>query len=132
MRELTEQDWELFRASENHDPDSVMRLVNEGADVNAAQKDGWTPLCSAICTGDLASVLILLCSGAKVDARHIRIANDSAEYAIQNHLCDARDGKPIALPEGYRFKASRTPDEKLRDRLSAQLLLDSLRPGFDQ
>ena len=44
----------------------VMLLVNAGANVNAADRNGGTPLMAAVENGNLQMATILLSSGAKV------------------------------------------------------------------
>jgi ankyrin repeat protein len=60
----------------NHD-DVVAVLVDAGADVNATQRHGWTPLHGAAQNGSLASVERLLAAGADPAAR-----NDDGTSAI--------------------------------------------------
>jgi len=60
----------------NHD-DVVAVLIDAGADVNATQRHGWTPLHGAAQNGSLASVERLLAAGADPAAR-----NDDGTSAI--------------------------------------------------
>jgi ankyrin repeat protein len=61
----------------NHD-DVVAVLIDAGADVNATQRHGWTPLHGAAHNGSLASVERLLAAGADPAAR-----NDDGTSAIE-------------------------------------------------
>lgn len=47
-------------------------LLDRGADVNAADRTGWTPLMEAASKGSTAVVKTLLTYGAKVHARTIK------------------------------------------------------------
>ena len=64
----------LIEAAANGDLDEVMELVEKGADVNARDKDGWTPLHHAAANGHLDIVKFLVENGADVDAE----ANDGS------------------------------------------------------
>jgi ankyrin repeat protein len=74
----------------NHD-DVVAVLVDAGADVNARQRHGWTPLHGAAQNGSLASVERLLAAGADasarnddgVDARELAELAGHAEIAVR-------------------------------------------------
>ena len=61
----------------NHDA-VVAVLIGEGADVNATQPHGWTPLLGAAKNGSLASVERLLAAGADPAAR-----NDDGSSALE-------------------------------------------------
>jgi uncharacterized protein len=61
----------------NHD-DVVAVLIDAGADVNATQRHGWTPLHGAAQNGSLPSVERLLAAGADPEAR-----NDDGTSAIE-------------------------------------------------
>ena len=45
-------------------------LINKGANVNTANRNGWTPLMGAASNGHHKIVTLLLANGANVNARH--------------------------------------------------------------
>ena len=61
----------LMLAAQSGNAEQIARLRAGGADVNAADKDGWTPLMLALCAGeDTAAAEALLAAGADVNARN--------------------------------------------------------------
>ena len=76
---------ELHDAARNGDTKIVMRLLNEGADVNARNFIGWTPLHFAAWNGHTAAVQLLLAAGADVNAED-KYGDTPLDYAQQqNH-----------------------------------------------
>ena len=59
----------LFTAIRQGDRPLVARLVGQGADVNAANPGGVTPLLQAVLTSDLKMVRLLIAKGANVKAQ---------------------------------------------------------------
>ncbi len=58
---------ELHRAALRGDNAEVRRLISNGADVNACDSSGWSPLFSAAVVGNAEAVRLLLASGADVN-----------------------------------------------------------------
>src|SRR5690242_11009504 len=67
----------LLDAVKRRDPKSVESLIRDGADVNAAQPDGATPLAWAVRDGDGRMAEMLLSAGAKVE-----VANEYGETPL--------------------------------------------------
>ena len=59
----------LLRAALAGEAEEVRALLGRGADVNAADRDGWTPLMEAASKGHAAVVRLLLDAGADASAR---------------------------------------------------------------
>lgn len=70
-------------ASENGRAAAVRLLLGAGADANAADADGWTPLAFAARGGHIAIAKDLLDAGAKVDSRDCV----SMKYVNISFLC---------------------------------------------
>ena len=68
-REMSPLNDDLFDAANRGDLKKVKRLLNEGADVNAKDEDGWTPLHWAAYYGHLNVVKLLVDRGADVNAK---------------------------------------------------------------
>lgn len=91
---------ELMQAAANGNEETasvaVMKLIRAGADVNAADVSGWTPLMYAARVGTLASMQELLRAGARADARSKagETAMDAADSERDYH---DRAGKVAAL-----------------------------------
>jgi ankyrin repeat protein len=60
---------ELKKAVDNNDTEEVRRLIDSGADVNAATPEGVTPLMNASGFGNKEAVEMLIAKGADVNAR---------------------------------------------------------------
>jgi ankyrin repeat protein len=61
-------DMALIRAAERGQTQEVYRLIEAGADVNARDKDGWTPYLAASSMGQLEAMRILRAFGARTEA----------------------------------------------------------------
>lgn len=71
---------DLIDAAKQGDVVSVQVLLGQGADVNATEKYGWTPLLWAAVNGHTEVVKLLLDSGAKVNVKN-ELGWTSLEYA---------------------------------------------------
>lgn len=67
---------DLMRAADAGDTDSARKLLQEGADVNAATRDGWTPLMFATGEGHAEVANVLLDAGARTD----RVSQESMPH----------------------------------------------------
>lgn len=107
---------ELFRAAARGDIESVKSLVAGGANINAKDSNGWTPLMHAAWNGKTVIVLNLLVSGADVQA-----VNNAGETAFVKagqrgftdiiHLFENAGAKktPITLNDSERSAPGLTP-----------------------
>jgi ankyrin repeat protein len=59
----------LFEAAGTDDVDTVLKLLHQGADVNAAQGDGMTPLHRTAETGNVRMADVLIEAGANLEAQ---------------------------------------------------------------
>ena len=64
-------DMQLFRASSEGNLPEVRSLIRKGANVNATQSEGATPLIVAAFSGNLEVLQYLISCGAKVNVRDI-------------------------------------------------------------
>ena len=60
----------LHEASWNGHIEAIKLLLDNGADVNTKNKDGWTPIYPASWKGHAETVKLLIDHGANVNARH--------------------------------------------------------------
>jgi len=59
--------WELIDAANSGQDDSVVTLLDQGADIDYQSDDGWTPLVEASVMGNTSTVKLLLERGANVN-----------------------------------------------------------------
>lgn len=84
-------DIELFDASPGGDHEFVRRLLDMGADPNAPDRHGWTPLMFAVMSNDVDTVEMLLDEGADPEAGiPVARAMDGCDQNIIRLLLDAR------------------------------------------
>ena len=93
--EVAAADQRLAEAAARADAAAVRQLLAAGADANAADADGTTPLHVAVWADDLATVQELLRAGAKADLANtfrvtpISLAADHGNASIVRRLIDA-------------------------------------------
>ncbi|HEX3436544.1 MAG TPA: ankyrin repeat domain-containing protein [Pseudacidobacterium sp.] len=83
----------------NNSVDAVRSLLEAGADVNATQHGGYTPLIQAAAAGKKEIVLILLENGAQTDARC-----DQGKTAL-DYARERGHAELVTLLESYAAKA---------------------------
>jgi ankyrin repeat protein len=99
-------DLRLVEAVKQSDAAAVHRLLQEGADVNAAEVDGTTALHWAVSRDDLKSVELLIGAGAHVKTANrygvapLTIACSDAGAVVVERLLKAGADPNTALPEG--------------------------------
>jgi hypothetical protein len=81
---------------ENTPAASVLRLIHAGADVNAVDASGWTPLMYAARLGTLTSVKELLQAGARADLRS-KVGENAMDAADSERDYHDRAAKVAAL-----------------------------------
>lgn len=57
----------LIRAAARGDTHLVVKLIHEGADLNATDEEGWTPYLAAAVNGHWETMRALQMAGAKMD-----------------------------------------------------------------
>ena len=72
-------DMALIKAAERGQTDQIYRLLQDGADVNAKDKDGWTPYLAASTMGQLEAMRVLRAFGARTEAV-VEVENAAHQY----------------------------------------------------
>jgi ankyrin repeat protein len=68
VRPSPNPDLALIKAAERGQTEQIYRLLEAGANVNARDKDGWTPYLAASSMGQLEAMRVLRAFGAKTEA----------------------------------------------------------------
>src|SRR6187402_1872287 len=85
-RSQSNRDLALIRAAEKGQTKQVYQLIQDGADVNAHDPEGWTPYLAASSMGHLDAMRILLAFGAKTAAPELEPGNVSEPGNIARYL----------------------------------------------
>jgi ankyrin repeat protein len=113
----------LQHAVHKNQPGAVRALLAAGADPDAGDQGGTTPLIMAAGYGQLESVELLLAAGA--DARRENHDNLDALWAAAGYgaLADVSDGPPLGscFPEVAAALLARAPEMRLRWGLEARI-----------
>jgi ankyrin repeat protein len=72
-------DMALIKAAERGQTDQIYRLLQNGANVNAKDKDGWTPYLAASTMGQLEAMRVLRAFGARTEAE-VEVENVAHQY----------------------------------------------------
>lgn len=72
-------DLALIKAAEKGQTDQIYRLLSAGANVNAKDKDGWTPYLAASSMGQLEAMRVLRAFGARTEA-DVEVENFAHQY----------------------------------------------------
>jgi hypothetical protein len=86
----------LFRAAETSSPEELKSLLAGGAEVDARNRNGWTPLLIAAARGNLPAVDVLLAAGADPSAAS-RTEGYSGFTALMAAAYHGQDGVVAAL-----------------------------------
>mmetsp|Transcript_48161 Transcript_48161/g.114607 ORF Transcript_48161/g.114607 Transcript_48161/m.114607 type:complete len:169 (+) Transcript_48161:29-535(+) len=73
--------WTLHGPAAAGDESTVKRLINQGAQVNSQDEDGWTPLRWAVQHGHMSIMRLLIKAGAEVDTRFGKKEKTSLHHA---------------------------------------------------
>ena len=107
----------LRYAADYHGYDAVQALIAAGADVNGANRDGYSALCAASARGDARTVRLLLANGADVAAVETDGGQTPLHYAARyGHLEVVADLLAFGAPANVADKDGRTPLDLAADR----------------
>src|SRR3954470_12855959 len=76
------RDLALIRAAEKGQTKEMFRLIKAGADINAQDKEGWTPYLAASSMGQLEAMRMLRAFGAKTAAPDMGVDNMPYRYLV--------------------------------------------------
>ena len=100
----------LRYAAHYHGYEAVQALIAAGADVNAANRDGYSALCSAAARGDARTVRLLLANGADVRAVETDGGQTPLHYAARyGHVDVVTDLLAFGAPPNAADKEGQTP-----------------------
>jgi len=80
---------EIFKTVKGGDIKQVKRFIALGAEVNAKDKDGWTPLHAAALQGHTSTAKLLIAKGAYVNAKNINGWTPLYEAVLLEHPATA-------------------------------------------
>ncbi len=90
LRKLNRLDWKFIEAAEKRDLASARELIAQGADVNAKDEDGATPLIIVARNNDTEFAAVLIAKNAAVDANDDYGVNALMETAYEGGTSIAR------------------------------------------
>jgi ankyrin repeat protein len=85
-RTKSNRDIALIRAAEKGQTKEVYQLIQDGADVNAHDPEGWTPYLAASSMGHLDAMRVLRAFGAKTSAPELQPGNLQEPENIARYL----------------------------------------------
>ena len=85
-RTQANRDMALIRAAEKGQTKQVYQLIQDGADVNAHDPEGWTPYLAASSMGHLDAMKVLVAFGAKTAAPELEPGNLQDPASVARYL----------------------------------------------
>jgi len=79
---------ELLKAARSRDVEKVKKLIDKGADIEARNEDGWTPLIIASNYGYSEIVRVLIENGADANMKDERSKETALMFAVFHNLID--------------------------------------------
>jgi ankyrin repeat protein len=76
------KDISLIRAAERGATEEMFQLIRDGANVNAIDKEGWTPYLAASTKGHLDAMKMLRAMGARTEAPEMHLVQRDREFLL--------------------------------------------------